>query len=147
VPRLGLRFERPHGWSRYPFENEVSQMTNHAAKPPREKSEQAASSTAPDQMTVEAQIQRYRAQRHRKLQRRIRPAPLDKNRVEQQHMLEFAQIWAPFGGVPHDETFIKFGMTKARFMETLWQILEESDCDADLRQRFVGTDAPAPRHR
>lgn len=54
---------------------------------------------------------------------------LSKQAKEVEDILAFARIWAPFGGVPEDETFIRFGMRPVRFMERLWQIVTEMHWD------------------
>ncbi|MFE3000697.1 hypothetical protein ACFXG4_37570 [Nocardia sp. NPDC059246] len=56
----------------------------------------------------------------------------------EREIVSFAQNWVPFGGVPCDETFIRFGMTERRFIEKLWQIVDQSEC-ADLHQLLSGT--------
>ncbi|MFF2027410.1 hypothetical protein ACFVW2_37290 [Streptomyces sp. NPDC058171] len=68
---------------------------------------------------------------------------LSKQAKEVEDILAFARIWAPFGGVPEDETFIKFGMHPWRFIERLWHILSEIPCDRaemdQLLQAFPST--------
>lgn len=39
--------------------------------------------------------------------------------TEAEFLIEFASIWAPFGGATEEETLVHFGMTLARFIERL----------------------------
>ncbi|WP_329407012.1 hypothetical protein OG563_34150 [Nocardia vinacea] len=90
---------------------------------------------------MESDIRRYRRRRERRqdIERR-RVKQLSKQARDVEDILAFARIWAPFGGVPEDETFIKFGMRPWRFLEKLWHILSEMPCDRaevdQLRQAF-----------
>lgn len=43
-------------------------------------------------------------------------------------LIEFAVIWAPYGGASSEDVLVNFGMTSSRFVECLWQIVEEVDC-------------------
>ncbi|EKT79082.1 hypothetical protein WSS_A29379 [Rhodococcus opacus M213] len=45
--------------------------------------------------------------------------------TEQEDFLNFARMWAPFGGPPREELFVRFGMPPSRFVERLRQILDE----------------------
>lgn len=78
-------------------------------------------------------------ERRQDIERR-RVKQLSKQARDVEDILAFARIWAPFGGVPEDETFIKFGMRPWRFLEKLWHILSEMPCDRaevdQLRQAF-----------
>ena len=79
---------------------------------------------------VESDIRRYRRRRERRQDaERRRVKQLSKQAREVEDILAFARIWAPFGGVPEDETFVKFGMRPWRFIERLWHILSEKPCD------------------
>ncbi|MFC9552248.1 hypothetical protein ACFTWF_15465 [Rhodococcus sp. NPDC056960] len=86
---------------------------------------------------MEADIARYRQRRERRRDaERHRLKQLSKHATEAEDLLAFARLWAPFGGVPEDETFIKFGMRPWRFVERLWQIIAESPCEKQEMDRF-----------
>ncbi|MEU4342355.1 hypothetical protein AB0H00_13980 [Nocardia sp. NPDC023852] len=90
---------------------------------------------------MESDIRRYRRRRERQREaERHRPKQLSKQEKEVEDILAFARIWAPFGGAPEEETFIKFGICPTRFIERLWQILTEMSGDkaelAELRQAY-----------
>ncbi|PYE11871.1 hypothetical protein DFR67_12938 [Williamsia limnetica] len=51
--------------------------------------------------------------------------------IDADHLIGFARIWAPYGGATEAEIFGLFGMTRRRFVERLWQIISESNCDQD----------------
>ena len=93
---------------------------------------------------VEADIRRYRRLRERRTgAERRRDAERDRlkrlstHAKEVEDLLAFARLWAPFGGVPEDETFIKFGMRPWRFIERLWQIIiTENACDKQEVDNF-----------
>ncbi|MFC9762884.1 hypothetical protein [Rhodococcus jostii] len=81
---------------------------------------------------MESDIRRYRRRRERRTEaerrrdaERHRLKQLSKHAKEVEDLLAFARLWAPFGGVPEEETFIKFGMRPWRFIERLWQVLTE----------------------
>lgn len=43
--------------------------------------------------------------------------------VDDRRMLDFARIWAPYGGAQPDELFVHFGMRPAQFYENIARIL------------------------
>ena len=45
--------------------------------------------------------------------------------MEHEDILNFARMWAPFGGPPREELYVRFGVHPARFVERLSQILDE----------------------
>lgn len=49
--------------------------------------------------------------------------------AEAARLIEFASIWAPYGGVPEGEILVHFGMTPRKFVERLWLVTRESNCD------------------
>lgn len=76
--------------------------------------------TRPDETTILSDAKRdYRREklrRRRALQRRT------KQRITQsEELLQFARIWAPYGGAPDEEVFIKFGITGQQFREQIAQ--------------------------
>ncbi|TQC43926.1 hypothetical protein EEB14_40375 [Rhodococcus sp. WS4] len=67
------------------------------------------------------------------LRQRRRAARIEANKrnhpdPEAKHLIEFASMWAPFGGVAEEEVLVRFGMTAHRFIERLWQVIAESGC-------------------
>lgn len=50
---------------------------------------------------------------------------------ESARLIEFAHIWAPYGGAPSDEVFTTFGMTPARFAEELRDAMKDSGIHPD----------------
>jgi len=53
-------------------------------------------------------------------------------------MYEFALKWTPFGRAPAEEIFERFGMKPARFMNRLWQMVDDGHIGADLVKNFAG---------
>jgi len=51
--------------------------------------------------------------------------------TEAERLIEFASMWAPYGGVPEEEVLVHFGMTTHQFIERLWQFIPESNCDQE----------------
>ncbi|MHA4854773.1 hypothetical protein L1080_035430 [Rhodococcus sp. MSC1_016] len=74
---------------------------------------------------------------YRQWRQRRRAASLGVNRKrkhpdsEAERLIEFASIWAPFGGATEEEIFVHFGMTMRRFIERLRQVISESNCVQD----------------
>ncbi|RYE40373.1 MAG: hypothetical protein EOP24_41065 [Hyphomicrobiales bacterium] len=50
---------------------------------------------------------------------------------EAELLIEFARMWAPYGGAAEEEILVNFGMTTRRFVERLWQVVRESHCDQE----------------
>lgn len=48
-------------------------------------------------------------------------------------------MWAPYGGAPSDEIFVKFGMTKVRFLKLLTYAVASPECDFQIAQRIRET--------
>ena len=44
-----------------------------------------------------------------------------------EQMIGFAISWAPYGGPPNDEVFVRFGLSRTRYLTRLKQICAESD--------------------
>lgn len=55
--------------------------------------------------------------------------------VEAARIIEFASMWAPYGGAPDEEILVHFGMTTHRFIERLWEVVPESKC---IREEICG---------
>ncbi|MFD7008034.1 hypothetical protein [Rhodococcus jostii] len=62
--------------------------------------------------------------------------------AEEQDFVEFALTWAPFGGPPGEETFLRFGMTSARFAERLWQLVQDGRISVELSRSFAEVYSP-----
>jgi hypothetical protein len=77
------------------------------------------------------------SRKYRQFRQRRRAAWNESNRkrnhpdIEAERLLEFASMWAPFGGAPDEEILVHFGMTTPRFIERLWQVISESNCAQD----------------
>nr|WP_043781284.1 hypothetical protein [Rhodococcus sp. JVH1] len=50
---------------------------------------------------------------------------------EAEWLIEFASLWAPYGGATEGEILVHFGMTTRRFIERLWRVIPESNCTRD----------------
>ncbi|MFC9840952.1 hypothetical protein ACFVKB_45455 [Rhodococcus sp. NPDC127530] len=59
--------------------------------------------------------------------------------AEAQDFAEFALKWAPYGGPPVEETFLRFGMTNTRFTERLWQLVHDGKISNELSARFAAS--------
>lgn len=77
------------------------------------------------------------SRQYRLWRQRRRAAWIEANRTrghpdtEAEHLIEFAKMWAPYGGATEEEILVHFGMTKRRFTERLWQVIAESNCAQD----------------
>ena len=88
--------------------------------------------------------------KYRQWRQRRRAAWLEANHTrkhsdtEADRLIEFASMWAPFGGATEEEILVNFGMTTRRFIERLWQVVPESNCVPDEIRRLANA---YPRHR
>ncbi|PQP14500.1 hypothetical protein C5613_40860 [Rhodococcus opacus] len=64
-------------------------------------------------------MRRYRRRRRRAIQ-------CDPLSPDDRAFIAFAQAWAPFGGVPVEDTFVQFGMTVRQFTMRVNRILLEA---------------------
>ncbi len=77
------------------------------------------------------------SQEYRRLRQRRRAAWAEVNHKckhpdrEAELLIEFAGMWAPYGGAAEEEILAHFGMTTRRFIERLWQVIPESNCDQE----------------
>jgi hypothetical protein len=62
--------------------------------------------------------------------------------TEAEDFVEFALKWAPFGGAPAEETFVLFGMTRARFFERLWQLVQDGQISTELSRSLAAAYPP-----
>nr|WP_072948152.1 hypothetical protein [Rhodococcus koreensis] len=89
------------------------------------------------------------SRQYRQLRQRRSAASISANRkrihpdTEAEHLIEFASMWAPFGGPTDEEIYVHFGMTAQRFVERLWQVISESTCPLDEIHKLV---CAYPRH-
>ena len=87
---------------------------------------------------------------YRRWSQRRRAAWAEVNRTrkhrdtEAERLIEFARMWAPYGGATEDEILVHFGMTTHRFTERLWQLIPESSCTHDEVRLLASA---YPRHR
>ncbi|RYF57726.1 MAG: hypothetical protein EOO27_14680 [Comamonadaceae bacterium] len=56
---------------------------------------------------------------------------------EAERLIDFASLWAPYGGPSEEEILVEFGMTASRFVERLWQVVSESNCLQDEMRRLA----------
>ncbi|TQC49641.1 hypothetical protein EEB14_08385 [Rhodococcus sp. WS4] len=82
---------------------------------------------------------------YRRWRQRRRAARIEANRerkhpdAEAERLIEFASMWAPYGGASNEEVLVHFGMTTRRFIERLWQIIPESNCGQDEIRSLANT--------
>jgi len=63
--------------------------------------------------------------------------------TEAERLIEFASMWAPYGGPDEEEILVHFGMSRLRFIERLWQVIPDSHCAQEEIRSLAGT-YPAP---
>lgn len=63
---------------------------------------------------------------------------------EAESMLDLALNWAPYGGIPEDEVFERYGTTLARFVDQLWVVVRHLHCD---RKTIAKLTAVYPKQR
>ncbi|REE77535.1 hypothetical protein C8E05_7059 [Rhodococcus wratislaviensis] len=91
------------------------------------------------------QYHQYRQWRQRRRARWIDAhRPRTHPDYEGARLIEFARMWAPYGGATEDEILVHFGMTTHRFTERLWQLIPESSCTHDEVRLLASA---YPRHR
>jgi hypothetical protein len=81
---------------------------------------------------VEDEIRRYRRRRRTAIQ-------CDPLSPDDRAFIAFAQAWAPFGGVPAEDTFVQFGMTVRQFTMRVNRIL------LDAGSTLIPQDGRSPR--
>ena len=87
----------------------------------------------PHRAQADDRICRSRTGPRRQAYRQV-PAPHDR---EAEEILRFARIWAPYGGAPDDETFQRFGMSRPRFFDKLWESVRDSGCGQHLESQLA----------
>lgn len=95
---------------------------------------------------VESQIQSYRRRRrrHSELHRKLVSSPID---MEAETIIGFADMWAPYGGPSDGEIFVRYGMSRTRFSERLWQLCDRSGIDPATKERLLRTFPRSPSQR
>lgn len=74
----------------------------------------------------ESDVRTYRRWRDRRREAYLqRPNGQPHLSADMEDMLRFAKIWAPFGGVPEYETFVRFGISIDEFVDRLSRILDD----------------------
>jgi hypothetical protein len=90
------------------------------------------------------------SEQYRRWRRRRRAAWAEVNRKrkhpdrEAELLIEFAVMWTPYGGAAEEEILANFGMTTRRFIERLWHVIPESNCDEEEIRSLVSA---YPHHR
>lgn len=87
----------------------------------------------------------------RRADQKRRAAWIESNRkrkhpdAEAERLIEFASMWAPYGGAAEAEILVQFGMTTHRFIERLWQVIPESNCEQDEIRKLARAYPRNPR--
>ncbi|QSE80799.1 hypothetical protein [Rhodococcus koreensis] len=91
------------------------------------------------------QVRRYATERRRDIRRRrIRPSIDRQARArESSDIIALARIWIPYGGVPAELIFERFGIVEHDFLERLWKAAETTGCASDLVRELSSV---YPRH-
>lgn len=99
---------------------------------------------------------RMNSREYRRWRQRRRAAWAEANRTHKhceadaERLIEFASMWAPYGGPTEEEILVHFGMSRSRFIECLWQVILESNCAQEeihsLTSAYPHTSATGQRH-
>lgn len=73
----------------------------------------------PDDHSLDDQVRRYREAR-----RRAKARSTVRSRTEQEELVHDALMWAPYGRVPTDEIFAKYGIARDEFVTRLRHALD-----------------------
>ncbi|QDQ95425.1 hypothetical protein FND50_35070 [Rhodococcus sp. WB9] len=60
-------------------------------------------------------------------------------------LIEFASMWAPYGGACEDDILVQFGLSRRQFIDRLWQTIPESNCALEEIQRLARAYPRRPR--
>lgn len=112
-------------------DNEIAE-----AKAGRDRGASRARSDASVAQTAGADIQAYRRLRDRRREVRLSRGGYRSPSREAEVLVGLAQTWAPFGGPPDEEIFIRFGITRSRFTEKLWRIIAEGECSPEIARHL-----------
>ena len=111
--------------------------TTRGTSPPHESASVTSSHAA-----VEEAIRRYRQTRdRRRVVSRLKNEP-SQHELEAASVIRYALIWAPFGGPPAGETFVKFGISRRKFVRKALRTLIEIDVDPVVARVISTTYAP-----
>lgn len=78
---------------------------------------------------LDQQMLDYRKQRRRILNEERRRHKQARPRTDADAIIHIALIWAPYGGVPTEEIFVKFGVSQTQFIADLWRAVVRRGCD------------------
>jgi hypothetical protein len=59
-------------------------------------------------------------------------------------LIEFASMWAPYGGASAEDILVRFGMTPSRFIDRLWEIIPQYNFSPEQLRHLTKA---YPRHR
>lgn len=88
------------------------------------------------------QLSAYRRRRRARMSEKLRRARHRQLPDESVDLIRFAQAWAPYGKVPTEEIFARYGMTVARYLEVLADALSKPDCDPQIATTLRSTYFP-----
>ncbi|MHA4854579.1 hypothetical protein L1080_034375 [Rhodococcus sp. MSC1_016] len=100
-----------------------------------------------DQPADIVDLRRYRRWRRRRRDLGVTWEQARRLGTEAEDILQFARTWAPYGGAPAEETFVRFGMMSSRFVERLRQIILDSGIDPTVARQLAEVyqmDLPSP---
>ncbi|MCS4258015.1 hypothetical protein M2405_006342 [Rhodococcus erythropolis] len=84
---------------------------------------------------AQALFDKFSHRYHRERKRRIaadNQQPLVHSRADDtEPLLKLALDWVPYGGVPEDEVFERYGTSVAGFIDQLWVIVHHLHCDRE----------------
>jgi len=114
----------------------LERKSHHPSTPDSSFTQGAADEQPPRPASTE-DIEGYRKLRARRRQARRRAQDWRSAGTEDDAVIELACIWAPYGGAPADEIFIRFGINTGRFIELLWQILNSRHCGPSFTEHLA----------
>jgi hypothetical protein len=82
-------------------------------------------------------------ERQRGMRRKHAPGKEDTASTrELREIITLARIWIPYGGVPAELVFQTFGVSKRKFIGTLWRAVETVRCDPPLIRELAAIYPP-----
>lgn len=109
---------------------EQPKLNNRSENPERSTPTGHHTSMSADSVTV--QLSAYRHQRRTRMSEELRQARHRGLPTESIDLIRFAQAWAPYGKVPPEEIFVRYGMTAERYFEVLADVISMPDCDPQI---------------
>ena len=82
--------------------------------------------------SITDQLKAYRRQRRARISDELRRARYCQLPSESIDLIRFAQAWAPYGKMPTEDIFVRYGMTTARYFEVLADVISMPDCDPQI---------------